>query len=110
MSYTISEEKKFSNNQQAVAEAIKRVANDLGGKLVKKGKVECVVFSKKMLGKVLGEQTRVEYNLESSDSETTVKITAYPLDAIGNKLMFGARKGVTRQVVDHFFEYLAKNL
>jgi len=37
-------------------------------------------------------------------------VDAYPLDAVGRKLMFGARKGVTQTVIDMFTTHLENNL
>ncbi len=39
-----------------------------------------------------------------------MSIEAYPLDPVGRKLMFGARKGVTRTVVTWFYAHLENRL
>ena len=42
--------------------------------------------------------------------QSKVVVDAYPLDAVGRKLMFGARKGVTQEVLGLFTEHLENNL
>jgi len=42
--------------------------------------------------------------------QSKVVVDAYPLDAVGRKLMFGARKGVTQEVLSLFTEHLENNL
>jgi len=37
-------------------------------------------------------------------------VDAYPLDAVERKLLFGARKGVTRTMVNWFIEQLDQQL
>lgn len=39
-----------------------------------------------------------------------VVVEAFPLEAVQRKLMFGARKGVTRTVVTRFVAHLENNL
>jgi hypothetical protein len=41
---------------------------------------------------------------------TQLEILAYPLDAVGQKLMFGARPGVVQTVLKVFFEQVEEKL
>lgn len=65
-----------------------------------------VMFPKVILGKTLGERTHLDFQVQAQGDGSLVVLDAYPLDAIGRKLMFGARKGVTQAVVDLFVEAL----
>jgi hypothetical protein len=42
--------------------------------------------------------------------DTVLRATAYPVDAVGRKLQFGARKGVTQRVVGWFFAHVEHRL
>jgi hypothetical protein len=48
--------------------------------------------------------------VQTADNGSKVVVDAYPLDAVGRKLMFGARKGVTQTVIDLFTTHLENNL
>jgi hypothetical protein len=70
-----------------------------------------VKFDKKILGKVLGDRTQMAIKIEtSSPGESTISVEVYPLDPVGRKLMFGARKGVSQTVVSWFFAHLDHRL
>ncbi len=114
MPYTINEEKTYSHSLEAVRAAALAAVNGLEGKLASKSESDNPIkinFDKKILGKVLGDRTFLEVSLDAKSSEeTALRLTAYPLDAIGKKLMFGARKGVTQTVVNWFYAHLEHNL
>ena len=68
-------------------------------------------FDKKILGHVLGDRTQIKVMIVSEgDNKNSVSIECFPLDAVGRKLMFGARKGVTETVVSWFFAHLEHRL
>ncbi len=69
-----------------------------------------VKFDKTILGTVLGDRTQLTCAVRAAGDESKVVIDAYPLDAVGRKLMFGARKGVTQTVIDLFITHLENNL
>jgi hypothetical protein len=87
---------------------------ELGGKVVKHDLNNKMLFGqmdKKFQGKVLGDRSRLELTFtEDADGNTVVSIYAYPLNAVGQKLMFGARKGVVETVVDAYLVEVAKKL
>jgi hypothetical protein len=60
-------------------------------------------FNKTVLVKVLSERTQLNVKIDalaSGESSFDFDIEAYPQEAVGQKLMFGARKGVTRTILD----------
>ncbi len=71
-----------------------------------------VQMDKKLYGKVLGDRSKLEIVFSTSDSgdETTISILAYPLNAVGQKLMFGARPGVVEAILAAFYAEVDKQL
>ena len=114
MSYSIKEERQYSHTGDKVVDALMGAVEGLEGNIVSNDTASGMIvikFKKTILGKVLGEQTQVNVKMESLPSgETILDIEAYPLDAIGQKLMFGARKGVTRTVLDWLYAHLEHRL
>ncbi len=114
MSFTIQEEKQYSVNSTAVYQAALGAIEGLEGTIVKQnpdaGTVE-VRFDKKILGKVLGDRTEMKMSVNASNADSSVvAVEVYPLNAVGQKLMFGARKGVSRTVTDWFYAHLEHRL
>ena len=86
----------------------------MGGKVIKKdakkGKL-IAQMDKKLFGTYLGDRSRLEIQLTpQGDQNTNVYIFAYPLNAVGQKLMFGARPGVVDTIMRVFFKELEKRL
>ena len=70
-----------------------------------------IQFDKKLYGKYLGDRSRFEIQFsEGEGSETTLTILAYPVNPIGQKLMFGQRKGVIPAVSEAFYLEMEKRL
>jgi hypothetical protein len=113
MPYDIHQEKTYSQSVADVhAAALKSVAA-LKGKFVSSKPEEYrfeVKFDKTVLGKVLGDRSQMTCVVVAEGEGSKVVIDGYPLDAIGRKLMFGARVGVTQTVINWFIEHLEKNL
>lgn len=113
MPYDIHQEKTYSQSVADVhAAALKSVAA-LKGKFVSSKSEEYrfeVKFDKTVLGKVLGDRSQMTCVVVAEGEGSKVVIDGYPLDAIGRKLMFGARVGVTQTVINWFIEHLEKNL
>ncbi|MEK6221352.1 MAG: hypothetical protein N2D54_03805 [Chloroflexota bacterium] len=60
-----------------------------------------VQMDKKLYKKILGDRSQLEIEFVSeSKNKTTLNIIAFPVNPIGQKLMFGARKGVIPQVLE----------
>ncbi|GAB4580530.1 MAG: hypothetical protein Fur0022_32720 [Anaerolineales bacterium] len=113
MPFEQHQEKTYSQNMQSVFQAALKAAEKLEGSIVsqvpEKARVE-VKFNKTILGNVLGERTHLTCEVRPQGAESLVVVDAYPLDAVGRKLMFGARKGVTATVVSWFLAHLENNL
>ena len=114
MPYEINEEKKYSQPAEALYAAALKAAAGLEGKVDRqdpqKGQFE-IRFDKKILGKVLGERTYLGIKvLAQPEGGSAIAVEAYPLDPVGQKLLFGARKGVTATVVSWFFAHLEHHL
>ena len=70
-----------------------------------------IVHKTGTLGKVLGDRTHMNVTItHPNDDGSAVAVEIYPLNAVGQKLMFGARKGVSRTVADWFYAHLEHRL
>jgi hypothetical protein len=69
------------------------------------------IFNKKILGNVLGDRTEMNIQITPAGNDRCdIAVTIYPIDPVGRKLMFGARKGVSRTVLDWFWAHLEHRL
>lgn len=114
MALNVKTSKTYDAAPGAVVQAALAAIDGLEGKVVKqdsgKGQIEAT-FDKKILGKVLGDRTHVGVNVtQDAEGKSVVAVDAYPLDAVGRRLMFGARQGVTETVVSWFFAHLEHRL
>jgi len=113
MAYDVHQEKNYSQDQGKVYEAAKKSVEKLKGQILK-SKAEPfqfeVKFDKTLLGKVLGDRTQMTCVVQADGEGCKVIMDIYPLDAVGRKLMFGARKGVSEEVLRLFTENLESNL
>lgn len=113
MPYTINEEKNFSQTPEEVFSAIKAAAAGLEGKILledAEAKQVNIQFHKTIHGQVLGDRTVFQTQVQADDGSARLVVEAFPVDAVGRKLMFGARKGVTRKVLDWFWAHVDHNL
>lgn len=113
MPYEIHEEKNYSQDARGVYDAALKSVEKLKGQILSSqpdGLRFEVKFNKTILGRVLGDRTQLACAVRTEGAGSKVVVDAYPLDAVGRKLMFGARKGVTRTVIDLFFTHLENNL
>jgi len=87
---------------------------ELGGKVIKHDLANKQLFGqmdKKFQGRLLGDRSQLEMTFsQDAEGNTVLSMYAYPLNAIGQKLMFGARKGVVETVLAGFFDEIAKKL
>lgn len=111
MSYTIEEQKEFEVSSEKLTEAVKAAVKGLEGKIAKQdeGSLQ-LAFNKTIHGQVLGDRTVFEVQLDGDEGKSSVAVKAYPVDAVGRELKFGARKGVTRTVLDWFWAHIDHNL
>jgi len=112
--FTIHDEKQYSSSSEAVFQAALGAIEGLEGKILNQdpaaGTFEAR-FDKKILGKVLGDRTEMKVTISAPGSgSSAVAVEIYPLNAVGQKLMFGARKGVSRTVADWFYAHLEHRL
>ena len=86
----------------------------MGGKILKDEQGDGVLHAqmdKKLFGDYLGDRSKLEIKFtEAANNETEVYIYAYPLNAVGQKLMFGARKDVVERMIAAFYEEIEKRL
>lgn len=113
MSYTINEDKEFPNPPEKVFSAIKAAVTGLEGKVLSEdadaNQIE-IQFPKTIHGQVLGDRTVFHTKIEENETGAQLIVEAFPVDAVGRKLMFGARKGVTRTVLNWFWAHVDHNL
>lgn len=113
MPYDIHHEKNYSQDARSVYDAALKTAEKLKGQILSSSSNDLrfeVKFDKTILGKVLGDRTQLACIVQTAENGSKVVVDAYPLDAVGRKLMFGARKGVTQTVIDLFITHLENNL
>jgi hypothetical protein len=114
MALEFEQEKSYEKPAGEVYAAALKAASGLEGQVSAEkpeaGEFE-IRFDKKILGNVLGDRTFMSVKVkENGPAGSTIAVEAYPLDAVGRKLMFGARKGVTQTVVTWFFAHLEHHL
>ena len=113
MSYTKNEERAFSHTPAELDKAVRAAVAGLEGKILSEdpeaNKLD-IQFPKTIHGKVLGDRTVFHVNLEEAGGQSKVVVEAYPVDAVGQKLKFGARKGITQTVLTWFWAHIEHNL
>ena len=113
MPYDIHQEKTYSQERSKVYDAALKSVEKLKGQVLKSKPAEFsfeVKFDKTLLGKVLGDRTQMTCVVQTDGDGSKVVMDIYPLNAVGQKLMFGARKGVSEEVLKLFTEHLESNL
>ena len=113
MPYDIHQEKNYTQDRSKVYDAAKKSVEKLKGQILKSKPDDFqfeVKFDKTLLGKVLGDRTQMTCAVQADGDGSKVVMDIYPLDAIGRKLMFGARKGVSEEVLGLFIEHLESDL
>ncbi len=114
MPYTVNQSKQYSVDPDTLYQAAKGAMEGLEGKFETEDSESGTLvarFHKTVLGKVLGDRAWVQVIISgSNDGGSNLELTAYPLDAIGNKLMFGARKGALKTLLAWFDAHLNHRL
>ena len=83
----------------AIIASVQHMGGKVGKKDEKGGKM-VAQMDKKLFGNYLGDRSQLEIQLmPMGEAETRVEIFAFPLNAVGQKLMFGARPGVAETVL-----------
>jgi hypothetical protein len=113
MAYDQHQEKQYPKDPQTTFRAALGAVEKLGGLMVSsapdKARLE-VKFPKTILGKTLGERTYLSCEVRAEGEGSLAVVDAYPLDAVERKLLFGARKGVTKEMVDLFTNQMDEQL
>jgi len=113
MSFDVHQEKSYSQDQSKIYDAAMKSVETLKGKILSSKPEDFqfeVKFEKTLLGKVLGDRTQMTCVVKADGEGCNIVMDIYPLDAIGRKLMFGARKGVSDEVLRLFIENLESSL
>ena len=113
MPFEQHEEKSYTQEAQSIYQAALKATDKLQGKIITSAPDKFSLtarFPKVILGQTLGERTELSCEVRPNGEGGMVVVDAFPLDAVERKLMFGARKGVTKTVVTWFFAHLENNL
>ncbi|MFN8458519.1 MAG: hypothetical protein U0401_28345 [Anaerolineae bacterium] len=108
MAYDINQAKTYNRSAQEMSQVAAAVIGKLGGKADKKSNPAAgqliATFNKQVKNQMLPNRVQIVVKTEPVSTESSqLSILAYPVDPLGNKLMFGVRGNATRTVVDHFF-------
>jgi len=114
MPYTKIEEKTYPVTKDKLSQAVLGAVEGLEGEVLKNepetGRIEAK-FKKTILGNVLGDRTKIEIDLASTTpDETKLTATIFPINPVGQKLQFGARKGISKTVLSWFFAHVEHRL
>lgn len=114
MPYEQESTRIYKQSFEEVYESAYLSIKNMGGKILKHdpgNKQLHAQMDKKLFGNVLGDRSKLEIQFTVGDGgETSIYIYAYPLNAVGQKLMFGARKGVVETVIKVFYNEMEKSL
>ncbi len=113
MPFTTKETRNYSQTSTQVFEAAKKAVAGLQGKILKEDASAGTLqgqFDKKILGKTLGDRSEILVTISAAGTDTSISTEVYPINPVGQKLMFGARKGVSQTVNSWFWAHLEYNL
>ena len=114
MPYEKEVRETFEYPVEEVFETAKYCVPYMGGKVLKEDKADGLLHTqmdKKLFGDYLGDRSKLEMKIsDTGEGKTEIYIFAYPLNAVGQKLMFGARDGVVETMTAAFFKEVAKKL
>ena len=105
MPFEVHQEKDYSQEHSKLYNAAMKSVEKLKGKILSSKPEDFqfeVRFDKTLLGKVLGDRTQMTCIIQAEGDGSKMVLDIYPLDAVGRKLMFGARKGVSEEVIRMF--------
>lgn len=113
MPYTVKETKSYSQTPAQLFEAAQKAVVGLQGKILKEDASAGTIkgqFDKKIHGKVLGDRSQIIVTISAAETDTSISTEVYPINPVGQKLMFGARQGVSQTVNGWFWAHLEHNL
>lgn len=114
MSYVIQEEKTYPVSFDELHKAVLGAISGLEGSVLTDdpaaGRLKAK-FPKTILGNVLGDRTQLNVIFEKTSSEETkMSLKIFPINPVGQELLFGARKGVPRKVLTWFIAHTEHRL
>jgi len=114
MPYTVQQENTYPQSVADLNKAVLGAIEGLEGKILKNepdsGRIT-VKFNKTILGNVLGDRTQMELEMmDFSQGGSKLSLTVFPINPVGQKLQFGARKGVSRKVMSWFIAHVEHRL
>ncbi len=103
MPYEQKSSQVFAYPLEKVWIAVISSVQHIGGKVVQKDKKNGKLIAqmdKKLFGNYLGDRSQLEIQFTpENEGGTRMDIYAFPLNAVGQKLMFGARPGVVDTIL-----------
>ncbi len=113
MGYEVKEARTYAGTPAAVRAAATEVATALGGKPAKKaaeGTVD-VTFNKAVGAKVLMNRVQLQLQFaEPASGQCTAAALAFPVDPVGQRLLFGVVGQPAREVATAFWAALDAKL
>ena len=115
MSYTVKESKSFPRSASDMIASTSQALSALGGKLSRKSKPKAgyfdITFNKKINDKgqkrYINNRVQLHVKIQADSAEqSSLAVEAYPINPIGQKLMFGVRGKPARFVIDTFWAEL----
>lgn len=114
MTFTVKDSKTYPYTAEQVFMAAQKAVAGLQGKVLEEDDSAGTLkgqFDKKIHGKVLGDRSQILVAVHAEgDDSSSIAIEVYPINPVGQKLMFGARKGVAQTVVNWYWAHLDHNL
>jgi hypothetical protein len=112
VSFTINEERSYQQPVEAVLQAAVGAVGGLEGAVTAEQADGLQArFNKTIHGQVLGDRTELKVAVATAvNGSCRAAVEIYPIDAVGRKLAFGARKGVARKVLDWYWAHLEHRL
>jgi hypothetical protein len=114
MPFTVKETRVYSQPADKIYQAALKAVAGLQGKTLAEDAAAGIItgqFDKTIHGKVLGDRSQMLISVSAAeDGQSSVAIEAYPINPVGQKLQFGARKGVVPTVVGWFWAHLEHHL
>ncbi len=113
MSLTVTDTKSYDVSADSLFSAALTAVTNLEGKVQEEDQATgqiSVKFHKTIHGKVLGDRTHFDLTVQPEGDGSQLAVSGYPLNAVGQPLQFGARKGVSRTVLNWIFAHVDHNL
>ena len=115
MAYNVKQTKTIDRSADQVIKSVSETLTTLAGKVSKKNKPDqgyfSMNFNKKIMSEYMNNRVQLEIKIKAgSADQCTLSAEAYPVDPVGQKLMFGVRGKPARLVMERFLTELAAQL